>query len=152
MDNNKLWLRLIGQIMVVGSVSGKNNFDVNKEFQELVHIETLKNLPEQERIINVNYVLRESKVRYASEGLDKCAKTKAVLHNFQTLQQFDGGMLGILGTLHLYAGKTAEFERVDFFKDNFQFMKNKSARDYLMGIGMNRNTLALDVCIQNIFN
>ena len=27
LDNNNLWMRLIGQIMVVGSVTGKINFD-----------------------------------------------------------------------------------------------------------------------------
>ncbi len=34
-------------------------------------------------------------------------------------------------------GETAELNRVNFFKEHLKFMKNKSARDYLMGIGMN---------------
>ena len=61
-------------------------------------------------------------------------------------------MSEILNMFHLNNNKHAEWERVKFLKDNFKFMKNKSARDYLMGIGMNRRTLALDVRIQNIFN
>ena len=152
LNNNDLWFRMIGQIMVVGSVTGKINFDARPELQKLVHTNALKKLREEERVLNINYVLRESKVRYASEDLNKCAKTKALSNNFEVLQAYEGGMSQILSMFNLYDSKSAEWERVEFLKANFQFMKNKSARDYLMGIGMNRNTLALDVRIQNIFN
>ena len=152
LNNNDLWFRMIGQIMVVGSVTGKINFDARPELQKLAHVNTLKKLKEEERTLTINYVLRESKVRYASEDLNKCAKTRALANNFEVLQEFEGGMSQILNMFHLYDSKNAEWERVEFLKANFKFMKNKSARDYLMGIGMNRLTLALDVRIQNIFN
>ena len=152
LSNNDLWFRMIGQIMVVGSVTGKINFDARPELQKLVHTNTLQKLREEERVVNINYVLRESKVRYASEDLNKCAKTRALANNFEVLQAYGGGMCEILNMFHQYDSKDAEWERIEFLKANFQFMKNKSARDYLMGIGMNRLTLALDVRIQNIFN
>ena len=35
--------------------------------------------------------------------------------------------------------------------EHFEFMKNKSARDFLMNLGMNQNTVAIDIRTQNIF-
>lgn len=46
---------------------------------------------------------------------------------------------------------TAKMDRVNFFKEKLKLMKHKSAPDYTLCIGMNRNTLAIDVRIQNIF-
>ena len=118
LNNNDLWFRMIGQIMVVGSVTGKINFDARPELQKLVHTNTLKKLTEQERLLTINYVLRESKVRYASEDLNKCAKTRALVNNFEVLQAYEGGMSEILNMFHLNNNKHAEWERVKFLKDN----------------------------------
>ena len=48
-------------------------------------------------------------------------------------------------------GSNRELDRVYFLMDNLNFMKNKSARDFLMNLGMNQNTLAIDIRTQNIF-
>ena len=63
-------------------------------------------------------MLRESKVRYASEDLNKCAKTRALVNNFEVLQAYEGGMSEILNMFHLNNNKHAEWERVKFLKDN----------------------------------
>jgi hypothetical protein len=50
-----------------------------------------------------------------------------------------------------YEGEGVERKRVAFLMQHLKFMKNMSARDYLIGIGLNWNTLAFDIRIQNIF-
>lgn len=150
-DNNELWTRHVAQIIVVGSSAGADRFYANPKFAQMVNFETLKSLNESNIASTVNLALRKAKVRYASSVLEKCMKTSAIVHNFQFINEQKNALLGIIKMFSKLKGEDCEMERVNFFIDNLKFMKNKSARDYLMGIGMNRGTLAIDVRIQNIF-
>jgi hypothetical protein len=150
-DNNELWTRHVAQIIVVGSSAGADRFYANPKFAQMVNFETLRDLNGSNLVNNINLALRNAKVRYASSDLKKCMKTRAIVHNFQFINEQKNALLGIIKMFAKLKGEDCEMERVNYFIDNLKFMKNKSARDYLMGIGMNRHTLAIDIRIQNIF-
>ena len=96
-------------------------------------------------------MLRDAGVRYASKNVATCGKTCALVHNYKFLKGFKGGFKELLKNLSEIKRKEAELERVNFLMKHLKFIKNKSSRDFLMERGMNRNTLALDVRIQNTF-
>ena len=67
------------------------------------------------------------------------------------LKEHKRGYKGILQQLYRMQGERAECERVEYLKQHLKFLKDKSARDLLMNLGMNRSTLAIDIRMQNIF-
>jgi hypothetical protein len=152
LDNNMLWLKIVGQINVVGGVKGNDRFWQRNDLIDIINYEKLRDKKTDDEIAkNINYVLREAGVRYSSINIEKCSKTKSLLYNFKIIRSHKNGMIEILQNLSKIKGEGAELERVMFFVRNFMFIKNKSARDLLMTLGINRNTLALDIRIQNIF-
>ncbi|MBD0294435.1 MAG: hypothetical protein ICV84_04410 [Flavisolibacter sp.] len=151
MDNRELWLAMVGQVMVVGSSAGYNRFMGRPDLQEKIEYQSLKDLHDDELQLTINEVLRDAGVRYASKNVNTCGKTSALVHNYKILKNFKGGFKGLLKHLSEIKGKNAELERVDYLMQHFKFIKNKSARDFLMERGINWHTLALDVRIQNTF-
>jgi len=151
-SNNELWLWLVGQVMVVGGVGGNERFIQRKDLQKRISYSSLKQYTDDLELQSIiNDVLREAGVRYASSDLKKCKKSKALVHNYKFISHYNGGFKGLIGFLNRIEGINAELERVSYLTHHLMFVKNKSARDFLMSIGINRNTLALDIRIQNIF-
>lgn len=151
-DNNELWIRHIVQIIVIGQSKGSERFYSNPALAKMLQFENLKSFTESNRLKNINKVLRAAKVRYASADITRCMKTQAIAHNFNFVNQYPNAFSGIIQMLASLKGVTAEIDRVNFFKENLKFMKHKSARDYLMGIGLNRHTVAIDIRFQKIFS
>lgn len=151
-SNNELWLWLVGQVIVVGSAAANDRFQNSQELKSRLSFSRLEKLTDDDHLQKeINAVLRNAGVRYASNELKKCQKSKALVHNFRYISNFKGGFKGILKYLSNLNGEYAELDRVTFLMHHFKFIKNKSARDFLMNMGMNHNTLALDIRIQNIF-
>jgi len=151
-DNNSLWLRLVGQVNVIGSASGNDRFISRQDLQQLINFNALAALNDDELQFIINKAIRAAGVRYASADLDKCGKSKALVHNYRFIAAYHGGMKGIMNEIGNYKGDTAEMDRILFFTKHFKFIKNKSARDFLMSLGMNFNNIAIDIRIQNIFS
>ncbi|MCB9365533.1 MAG: hypothetical protein H6587_13250 [Flavobacteriales bacterium] len=152
MDDNALWLSLVGQVNVVGGVDGNKRFQDNETLKQRISLNSLGKIKSDEKLATtINAVLREAGIRYASENISKCNKTNALVHNYKFISKYKGGFRNLIQDLVNIKGKNAELERVDFLINNFKYLKNKSARDFLMGLGINKNTLALDIRIQNIF-
>jgi hypothetical protein len=152
LTNNELWLTHIGQVMVVGGSISKIRFDKSEELKHLVHFISLKKITSEEKLLKtINQVLRKAKVRYASAIASKSAKSRALLHNYLFLAKHKGGFKAIMRMLDSFSGEKHELKRVQFLMENMKFMKSKSARDFLMGLGMNTGTIAIDIRIQNIF-
>jgi hypothetical protein len=152
LSNTEIWYWMIGQVMVVGSAGGGKRFWQSPELKKEVDFDTLLKKRSDKAIKkSIHYVLREAGARYASIELDKCAKTKALHSNFKVVKEYKNGFKDLLKLLHNMRGSNRELDRVYFLMDNLEFMKNKSARDFLMNLGMNQNTLAIDIRIQNIF-
>jgi thermostable 8-oxoguanine DNA glycosylase len=152
LDNTQLWLRMVGQVMVVGSSAGEERFMNRPDLKKMVSYNALGKMPDQKSGETLNYVMLEAGVRYASIDIEKCNKTCALIHNYKFVSGFKGGFKGLIQYLSEFNGDNAEMDRVNYLMRHLKYIKNKSSRDFLMGLGMNRNTLALDIRIQNIFN
>src|SRR4051812_26081718 len=89
LDNRELWLRMVGQVMVVGSSAGEERFMKREDLKDMVDYYALGRMKsDQKKIEAINYVMREAGVRYASEDLEKCNKTCALIHNFNFISKF----------------------------------------------------------------
>lgn len=150
-DNRNLWLNIVGQVMVVGGSAGYGRFLERKDLQKQIGFNRLKSLTEYQLRITINTVLREAGVRYAQKNPDKCHKTSALVHNYQFIRNFRGGFKGLLKQLADIKGPDAEHQRVEYLMRYLKFIKNKSARDFLMERGVNKKTIAIDIRIKNTF-
>ncbi len=151
LSNTEIWYWMVGQVIVVGSAGGGKRFWQSPELRKEIDFDTLLKRRSDKVKKSIHYVLREAGARYASIELDKCAKTKALHSNFEVVKQYKNGFKDLLELLHNMRGSNQELDRVYYLMDNLEFMKNKSARDFLMNLGMNQNTLAIDIRVQNIF-
>ena len=145
MLNNDIWLNVVAQVMVVGGSKPFEKFNNNKNLKNQMVFQTLLRIEDQNSIKKtINHVLRAVGTRYASKNLSKCAKTKALAHNFNFLSNFEGGPKGFLK----YISKIEnEKQRISYIKENLRYIQNKGARDFLMELGMVRNSIAIDSLI-----
>lgn len=151
LSNNEIWFWMVGQIMVVGSSGGGKRFWQNESLRNEVAYDLLLTKKEEHVKKLIHAVLRKAGARYASPDISRCAKTNALLHNYKFVKERKNGFKELLSYLHEMDGESKELDRVYYLMDNLKFFKNKSARDFLMNLGMNQNTLAIDIRIQNIF-
>ena len=114
LDNNSLWLRLVGQVNVVGGVDGNDRFFNRPDLQQKLKFSSLSKLDDNELQLTINSVLRDAGIRYASSSLEKCRKSKALVHNYKFISTFKGGFKGLLKEISEYKGDTSELDRVTF--------------------------------------
>jgi hypothetical protein len=153
MSPNEIWFWMINQIMVVGSSESSKKFWADETLKTSVdYFEISKIKKDSNTKQRINNVLRMTGTRYAAENIDKCQKTQAIFHNLKFLQQFKDGPKGMMNNLHQLKAKNKELARVYALNENLKFFKNKSARDFLMNMGMNWKTIAIDIRTQNIFD
>jgi hypothetical protein len=152
LPNEALWLRHVEQVMVVGGVTSKFRLDKMPHLQQRISFAALQEISCDAILLKtIHEVLQSAGTRYVGAEIALSAKTKALVHNFKFIKDYPQHFTGLIRHLTKYKGDSAEWERVTFLMQHLKFSKKKSASDYLMGIGMNRNTLALDIRIQNIF-
>ena len=143
---------LLAKIMVVGSSLGNDRFLQREDLKTAISYEQLSTIKNDFGLLRlIHKVLREAGIRYCSADIKKCHKSKALVHNYKFITSYEGGFEGLLREISKIKGPSAEISRVRFLMQHFKYIKNKSARDFLMSMGINRNTLALDIRIQNIF-
>lgn len=151
LSNNDIWLRFITQVMVVGGSAPAERFMQNSKlkrdvsYNKLFKIEERKCLEEK-----INNVLRKVGTRYASQSPEKCKKTQALVHNLKVLKKFKGGPKTLLRKLSEFKGRNESKRKAKYLMKIFKYFKSKSARDFLMGLGLTSNAIALDVRLQNI--
>lgn len=151
-DNNDLWNAMVIQVMVVGGSDGADRYNKKRKLQGLLKYDILKKNDDHNKTAKtINYVLREAGIRYSSDNLKKCIKTKALVHNFKILKNTKNGFKGIFERISEFNGSNADIRKVKYLMKIFKYIKSKSARDFLMGQGICTNTIAIDIRIQNIF-
>jgi hypothetical protein len=80
--NNTIWLKVITQIIVVGSSTPAHRFNKRPDLKKHVSYNKLLEIENQEELeLTINRVLRAVGTRYASSDISKCRKTKALAHN-----------------------------------------------------------------------
>jgi hypothetical protein len=149
--DNQLWLRHIGQIMVAGGSASKQKFDKRPDLQQMVNFHHLNMLNDRQLAQRIHAALMAAGVRFVGPDITKSSKTRALAYNYRFISEHPDGFIGLMKSLSQFTSNDAELERIGFLMKNLKFMKSKSARDFLMGTGMNVNTLAIDVRLRNVF-
>jgi len=150
LSDNDVWLNVVAQVMVVGGSKPFEKFKNNENLKNQIAFENLLQIADQELVKKtINHVLRVVGTRYASRDLSKCAKSRALAYNFNFLRKFDGGPKGFLKQISEIEN---EKQRIDYVKENLRYIQNKGARDFLMELGIVRNSIAIDSRIQTILN
>src|SRR3954453_19836743 len=111
-SNNELWLWLVGQVMVVGGAASNDRFQSREDLKEQLNYEAISKYTDDKELQSViNEVLRAAGVRYASSELEKCQKSKALVHNYKFISNYKGGFKGLLQDLAQMKGEEAEQDR-----------------------------------------
>jgi hypothetical protein len=150
--NDEIWLHIFEQVIVVGGSKPAEQFSKDAKLRNRVSYETLVKIREDDDLKReINYVLRSVGARYASSNISKCRKTDALAHNLKVLKSFDDGPKGLLKRLSELEGLYADKRKIRYLMRIFKYIKSKSARDFLMELGIVRDAVALDIRVQNIF-
>jgi len=147
--NNEIWLRVIGQVMLVGSSSPEKKFRDSDQLKEKVSYDQLLKIKDDENQLKkvIHEVLRAVKTRYASASVEKCRKTKALVHNFKVLSEYRDGPIGFLKEI---SRLSTDKEKIKYVMSKFKYIKSKGARDFLMDLGLVRDAIAIDVRMRNV--
>lgn len=149
--NNDIWLHLITQVIVVGGSAPADKFNENGQLKNNVSYEKLDLIQNKEELKKIiNQTLRAVGTRYASSDINKCRKTNALVHNFKIFRSFKNGPKCLLERLSEFQGSNSDKRKIKYLMKILYFIQNKSARDYLMELGLVKNAIALDVRLQNI--
>jgi hypothetical protein len=149
--NNDLWLKVITQVIAVGSSTPVNRFNERPDLMHQVSYNELLAIESQDELVRtINHVLRAVGARYASADISKCRKTKALAYNLTVFKGFKDGPKELLMTLSELKGKNSDQQQIRYLMKMFKYMQSKSARDYLMELGLVQNAIALDVRIRTI--
>ena len=89
--NNELWLKLLAQVMVVGSSTPFDRFKERPDLQHQVSYTTLTAMERHDEVERtINHVLRAIGTRCASADRSKCSKDAGVSQQPQCLQRRPG--------------------------------------------------------------
>jgi len=148
-SNNEIWLKVIEQVMLVGRSSPAEKFSKDLELQKKVSYEQLLKIKDDENQLKkvIHEVLQAVKTRYASASIEKCRKTKALVHNFKVLSEYKDGPKGLLEEVSKF---NTDKEKIKYIMSKFKYIKSKGARDFLMDLGLVRDAIALDARIKNV--
>jgi len=148
-SNNEIWLKVIEQVMLVGRSSPAEKFSKDLELQKKVSYEQLLKIKDDENQLKkvIHEVLRAVKTRYASASIEKCRKTKALVHNFKVLSEYKDGPKGLLEEVSKF---NTDKEKIKYIMSKFEYIKSKGARDFLMDLGLVRDAIALDARVRNV--
>jgi uncharacterized protein YajQ (UPF0234 family) len=153
MASNEIWLDFIRQIIVIGGAAAAQRFSDRADLQKLVSYGRLSSLEDRMEIKKaINHALREVGSRYACKDIRRCKKTHALVHDLKILQGFKGGPKGLLKRVAEFTGTNATKRRIKYFMKIFKggSIQSKSTRDFLMGHGLIKDAVAIDIRIQNI--
>jgi len=150
--NDEIWLHIFEQVIVVGNSKPAERFNKDTKLRNQVSYEKLAKIREEDDLKKeINHVLRSVGARYASSNISKCRKTNALAHNLKVLKSFKDGPKGLLKRLSEFEGLYADKRKIKYLMTVFKYMQSKSARDFLMELGVVRDAVALDIRAQNIF-
>lgn len=150
-NDDDIWWYLVAQVITVGKSLPAQKFEKNPRLKNEVAYEKLIKMLEADQARTINRVMREVGTRYASSSVSKCRKTAALVHNLKALQN-RGGPKMFVKTLSELKGPHADKERINCLMRDLNFLKSKSARDFLMELGLLKNAVAFDVRVRNVLD
>lgn len=145
-DDGQLWAAVLGQIAVVGSAVSGISLSRQLEGQEQSWYIGLTSMSQKARQKEIHECLRKSGVRYVSADLQKCRKTPAATLNFELLQVYGGPLKYFQAVSKI----PVEAWRIAVVGDELSYIKNKGARDLLIGLGLVQDAIAFDSRIMRV--
>lgn len=150
-SDDDVWWHLVAQVIAVGNSLPAEKFEKDASSQAKIAYQKLANTPETYQAIIINRVLRDVGTRYASSTLSKCRKTSALVHNLRVMKSH-GGPKNFIKNVSELQGEGRDQIRIGYLMDNLQFLKDKSARDFLMELGLLTNAIAFDIRVIKVLN
>lgn len=138
---------------MVGGSKPAERLGNNEELKKQISYKRLLQIrQETELISSIREVLRELGTRFPNR------KARAIAHNLRVLENA-GGPKFFIRHLTKIKGPNADRARIRYFLEfkpqgfekGFIYIRNKSARDLLMQLGVVRNALAFDTRLLDIF-
>lgn len=154
MQNNTIWQHLFVQVMVVGRASPADEFYEHPELRKRVSYEQLLAFNNEDRVRKrIHSVLKATGTRYVGPDIEKDKKAKALTRVFKRLRNFKGGPKALLRIVSQFGGENRDMRRIKYLMAVFRggcFIQSKGARDFLMGIGLVRNAIAIDIRVKTV--
>lgn len=145
MSDNDLWTAIIIQVVVVGGSAPHVAVKEQLNSQENWYAQLLE-LSDGKRRTAIHKVLLSCGVRYVSESVEDCRKTKALVKNLALVESHEGPKAYLKGISKIPEGS----RRIAVIIDEMSYIKNKGARDFLIGVGLLEDAIAFDVRVKNV--
>lgn len=146
MSNKEIWWKIIESVIVVGKSEPVVKFNNRSDLKRLVSYNKLSVLDDTNEItMRINSVLRQVGTRYASKNIRNCKKTRALVHNLKVLKNFREGPKGMLKRVASFKGRNEAQRKTKYLMKIFRYFKSKSARNFLMELGLLEDALAIDI-------
>jgi hypothetical protein len=145
MSDNDIWTAIVIQVVVVGGSAPHVKVKELLSSQENWY-EHLLQLSPRKRRTEIHNILRSAKVRYVPESVEDCRKTDALVKNLALLESLESPTI----YLKRISKISDEAERVSAIIKDMSYIKNKGARDFLIGVGLIENAIAFDVRVKKV--
>jgi hypothetical protein len=147
LDDAAIWKRIVTEVMAVGaSWPVEDRFLKSPTLQDRISYPSLEPLKGTELLQAINGTLTEAGIRYASSDSRTCRKTNALAHNLEVVRK-QGGPRAFVEAIVALAG---DQEKIAYVRKNLGYFGSKCARDWLMGLGLVEQALALDTRVTAI--
>jgi hypothetical protein len=151
LSNNDIWLWMFRQVAVIGGAAADGRLMYDRNLRGKISYSRLSRMRSDRDVQKaINQALRGCASRYVSTSKSKCKKTQALARNFRRLQKFPGGPKGLVAKLAEIDGPSIDLRRTKYVMKGFDYFGSKSARGFLMNIGMASNVIALDIRLQKV--
>lgn len=142
----QLWAAVIGQIAVVGSAASGDSLARELEPDLEPWFTELREAAPASRLKAIHLRFRNAGVRYVTLDSASCKKAAAAAFNFELLGTY-GGPKPYFRQL---AAVPVESWRIGIVSDELAYIKNKGARDLLIGLGLAQSVIAFDTRLRTV--
>jgi len=146
MSDDDIWWQIVGQVAVVGNVAGWEKMQRDQQAFETLRWSVLSSLTMARARTRLWQELRRCGVRFVARRKDADRKSMALARNLSVLSA-EGGPRAFTEDIAAIRGDVARAEHV---MAKLHYVKEKGARDFLIGLGLGRDVVALDVRVVNI--
>jgi hypothetical protein len=141
--DNDLWIKVLGQIAVVGRAEPGERLQHDPKIKRQVSIQTLKKCRSDAKLQKyLHAVFVSLGVRYVGSSWRNDRKAAAGVKNFRRLTE-----KGPKKFFEQIANCKTEGEKIEALQQQLKFYGNKSARDTLIELRLAENCMALDTRI-----
>jgi hypothetical protein len=145
MGDSELWASVLIQIAVVGNAATGKSVQENLKDRVEWYAKLVSMKPSQ-RLKEIHSLLRQAGVRYAATDINMCKKSEAAHYNFMILTSYGGPK----SYFRQVATISHEAWRIAAVADDLAYLKNKGARDLLIGLGLIERAIAFDTRLVGI--